>query len=328
MDPTLIPLVAPLAAFMVIALMGAAVYRMANQGGLLARKRLAAFAPAPTAAAAVAILEGSPLFKRQRFSSIESLDRLLQRKDYGAKLAIELARAGMPLRVGEYLLMRGVIGLGLLLAVRSVVGAWPLAIVAGVAGWFLPVLYVRFRQSKRVRQFDDQLVDALVLMANALKSGYSFLQAMEAISSEMPAPIGVEFEHALREIRVGGPVEEALSGIHQRVRSVDFELVVTAMVIQRQVGGNLTEILANIAYTIRERHRILREIRVLTAQERLSGYVIAALPAALVVLLSFMSPGYIQGMWNAPSGKLLLAGGFLMQMAGLFVIQKIVDIEV
>jgi tight adherence protein B len=327
-DSELIPLVAPLAVFMVIVLFGAGVYRIANQGGLLARRRLAAFAPASSGQAAIAVFEGSPLFKRQRFSSIDALDRLLARKDYGARLSVELARAGLPLRVGEYLLIRCVLALALVFEVRNQLGSLPVGLVAGLLGYFLPPLYVRFRQGKRLRQFDDQLVDALVMMANALKSGYSFLQAMEAISREMPEPIGVEFEQALREIRVGGAVEDALGGIHRRIKSADFELVVTAMVIQRQVGGNLTEILANIAYTIRERHRILREIRVLTAQERLSGYVIAGLPAALIVLLAFLSPDYIHNMWNDFSGKLLLGGGFVMQMLGLLVIRKIVDIEV
>ncbi len=245
-----------------------------------------------------------------------------------SQISLELARAALPLQVAEYLLLRISIAIALLLVVQNVAGSLPIALVAGVVGYFVPKLFVRWRQARRIRQFDDQLVDALVLIANALKSGYSFLQGMEAIATEMAEPVGVEFGQALREIRVGGSVEDALVGINDRVRSADFELVVTAMVIQRQVGGNLSEVLGSIAYTVRERHRILREIRVLTAQERLSGYVISALPLFLILVLSMVSPHYIQGMWSAMSGRLILATGFVMQVLGLLVIRRIVDIEV
>ena len=328
MSLQLVPLLAPLAVFVAVMLLGAGIYRTANHGGLLARKRLSVFAPSPSGTLAMPVIDGIPLLKRERFSSFQLLDRLLHRNNLGSRVALDLARAAVPLRVGEYFLLRWLAGFGLLLLVSHSTHALVIGLVAGVFGYFLPALYVRWRQHKRVREFDDQLVDALTLIANALKSGYSFLQGMEAIAREMPAPIGAEFEHALREIRVGGSVEDALVAISERVRSADFELVVTAMVIQRQVGGNLTEILSSIAYTVRERHRILREVRVLTSQERMSGYVIAALPVFMVVMLTFMSPGYIVGMWHDGTGRILLGAGFLMELFGLLVIRKIVEIEV
>ena len=331
MSPTtlqLVPLLAPVAIFLAVMLLGSGVYRTANHGGLLARKRLAAFAPASSGGLPLPAIEGSPLLKRERFSTFHVLDKLLRRNDFGARMSLDLARAALPLRVGEYLLLRWLVGFGVLLLAARGSRSVPIGLAVGVVGYFLPALYVSARQTKRVRAFDDQLVDALTLIANALKSGYSFLQGMEAIAREMPAPIGVEFEQALREIRVGGSVEDALVGISRRVRSADFELVVTAMVIQRQVGGNLTEILANIAYTVRERHRILREVRVLTSQERMSGYVIAGLPVFLVLALSFMSPGYISGMWTDSFGRVILAASFVMEVLGLLVIRKIVEIEV
>ena len=324
----LVPLIAPAAMFLAIMLLGAGVYRTANRGGLIVRKRLATFAPAPNGALAMPTIEGVPLLKHKSFSSFRGLDRLLHRNNVGMRISLALARAALPLRVGEYLLVRWLIGLALLLLVSQGAKSVPIGLVAGIGGYFLPALYVRWRIAKRVREFDDQLVDALTLIANALKSGYSFLQGMEAIAREMPAPIGVEFEQALREIRVGGSVEEALMSISERVRSTDFEMVVTAMVIQRQVGGNLTEILIGIAYTVRERHRILREVRVLTSQERMSGYVIAGLPVFLVVMLSVVSPGYISGMWLDPLGKIILGASLVMAVLGLLVIRKIVDIEV
>jgi tight adherence protein B len=328
MSMQLVPLLAPIAIFLAIVLFGAGLYRIVNQGGLLVRKRLAAFAPSGGGPVAMPVIEGVPLLKRQRFSSIAGLDKLLQRNDRGTRMARDLARAGLPLRVGEYVMIQWIAGIGLMLLTGRASSSVPIALISGIGGYFAPALYVRWRQAKRVREFDDQLVDSLTLIANALKSGYSFLQGMEAIAREMPAPIGVEFEQALREIRVGGSVEESLIAISDRVRSSDFELVVTAMVIQRQVGGNLTEILTSIAYTVRERHRILREVRVLTSQERMSGYVIAALPVFLVVMLSIMSPGYISGMWHDELGKFILGAGFVMEVLGLLVIRKIVEIEV
>ena len=327
MQSDLVPLLAPLGAFLVVLLFGSGLYRTANHGGLLARKRLAAFAPAPAVAPAP-LLATTPLLRQARFSSIALLDRLLLRNGLGDRLSLGLARAALPLRVGEYLLIRCLLGFALL--TLGWVGAHSaiLSIVGAAAGFFAPVLYVRWRQAQRTRQFDDQLVDGLTLISNALKSGYSFLQGMEAVAKEMPDPVGTEFGQALRHIRVGGAVEEALTGIGHRVRSADFDLVVTAMVIQRQVGGNMTEILSNIAWTVRERHRILREIRVLTAQERLSGYVIAALPLFLIVVLTIMNPSYLNGLWGHQSGKLMLAGGLVMDLFGLLVIHKIVEIEV
>ncbi|MDE3077720.1 MAG: type II secretion system F family protein, partial [Chloroflexota bacterium] len=288
----------PSLAFLSILLLGLGLYRTVNHGGIVAKQRVAAFAPAMAGGAAHRLsLEGGALFKRTRFSAIGFVDRLLQRRDMGEHLSLELARAALPLRVAEYLLIRWLAALAVLLLVRVGTHSLPLGVVGAAIGYFAPVLYVRQRQQRRLRQFDDQLVDALVLLANALKSGYSFLQGMETIAREMPDPIGVEFQEALREIRIGGPVDEGLMGIAKRVRSPDFELVVTAMVIQRQVGGNLAEVLANIAYTVRERHRILREVRVLTSQERMSGYIVAALPVALTVLLSMVSPTYLPAMF-------------------------------
>jgi tight adherence protein B len=321
-------LIAPSAAFITVLLFGFGIYRLANHGGLIARRRLNVFAPAPTTAGTLPLFEGSPLLQAKSFSSIGLLDWLLHRRNLGERLSLELARAALPLRVGEYLLARWLLGLALALIVKAATGALPLAIASCAIGYFLPVLYVRRRQGARVRKFDDQLVDGLTLLANSLKSGYSFMQGMEAIAREMPAPIGIEFNDVLKEIRMGGSVEEALMSMSQRVRSADFELVVTAMVIQRQVGGNLTEILSNIAYTVRERHRILREVRVLTAQERASGYTVAALPVFLVFLLSLANPNYIPGMWHDPFGRILLGVGFVMAFLGLLVMRKLVDIDV
>src|SRR5581483_2181443 len=234
----------------------------------------------------------------------------------------------LPLKVGEYLLLRFALGaflafMGWLLGLAAVI-----VLGLGCAGYAAPALYVQRRRQARLRQFEDQLVDALTLIANALKSGYSFLQGIEAVAREMPPPLGAEFEQVVREIRVGGSAEEALLKLCERVPSQDLELVVTAMIIQRQVGGNLADILSNIAYTVRERHRILREIRVLTAQERMSGNVVAGIPLALVLLMSITTPTYVSGMWATNAGKAMLGAGFVMELIGLLVIRRMVELEV
>jgi tight adherence protein B len=322
------PLILASGAFVTILLLGIGLFRSGNQGAMLVRRRLSAFAPAPTTVASATFIDGPVLLGPKSYSSIGIFEWLLKKGDIGTRLSIELARAGLALRVSEYLLARCLVAGTGAIAVRVVTGSMVLGVVIGIVGYFLPVLYVRRKKDARLRKFDDQVVDALVLMANALKSGYSFMQGMETIAREMPDPIGTEFAEALHEIRMGGSAEEALVSMSARVRSAEFELVVTAMVIQRQVGGNLTEILNGIAHTVRERHRILREVRVLTAQERMSGYIIAAMPAFLVVMLSLIHPGYIGGMWQEFFGKILLVVGFVMALLGLLVIRKLVDIDV
>lgn len=318
---------APAAAFAVVVLFATGLYRTANHSGLIARKRLAVFSPASTPQA-LPFNGASPLLKRQRFSSIGLLDRFLRSRAWSTRTSLDLARAALPLRVGEYVLIRAIAAVAMVLLARNAAAPLLLSVGFGAIGYMAPVLVVRYRQTQRVRQFDDQLVDSLVLIANALKSGYSFLQGMESVAREMPDPIGAEFEQALSEIRMGGAVEDGLIKIAERVRSTDFELVVTAMIIQRQVGGNLTEILTTIATTVRDRHRILREVRVLTAQERMSGYVVAALPVALVLLLTVSSPGYITQMWDDPAGKLILGLGGGLEVLGLLVIKRLVDVDV
>jgi tight adherence protein B len=319
---------APIAAFVVVVLFGAGLYRTLNQGGLLARRRIAAFSPAMGMVPLPIQSTGSALISPKRFSAIPFLDRLLQRNQWGDRLALELARADLPLRVGEYLLIRWLLAAVLGAAVAVKLEAPLLGAIGALVGYVLPALYVRWCKNRRLRAFDEQLVDALLLVANALKSGYSFLQGMEAVAREVPKPLGAEFGEALREIRIGGSVEDALQSMAQRIQSTDLDLVVTAMIIQRQVGGNLTEILTKISYTVRERHRILREIKVLTAQERMSGNIIAALPVVLVLLMAFTSPEYVPSMWGDPAGRIILALGGVFEVLGLVLIRRLVWLEV
>jgi tight adherence protein B len=207
-------------------------------------------------------------------------------------------------------------------------------LVAVLAGWWVPRFYVNRRKGKRLQAFNDHLADTITLIANALRAGASFLQAIELVVRETQPPISTEFNRVIREVNLGLPFEQALSNMVRRVRSDDLELMTTAITIQHQVGGNLAEILDSIAFTIRERVRIMGEIRVLTAQQRLSGYIVAGLPIFLIAILSVVAPGFMAPMFGPPEiiglpvGVLMLAFGAFMMLIGFLAIRRIVDIKV
>ncbi|MBI4498703.1 MAG: type II secretion system F family protein [Chloroflexi bacterium] len=282
------------------------------------------------AADAAAVPESVPLsvLRHRRFSNIAGIDRLLAQRDFAERIALDLARAGVPLRVGEYLFLLWACGLGIFTAVLAVTDSTILATPAGIAGFFLPRFYVRHRERSRVSRFNEQLVDAIVMITNSLKSGYGFLQGIRAVTRELPDPAAAEFSQLLQELTMGTPAEEALTNLTQRVRSKDLDMVVTAMLIQRQAGGNLAEILDNIAYTIRERLRIQREVRTLTAQERMSGYIIGAMPVFLLVLLSFANRSYVDVLISTPIGHLMLVAAAVLEVIGFLIINRIVAIDV
>jgi len=268
-------------------------------------------------------------------------DRAVSQRDWGSSMSRDLARADLQLRPSEYLAVRvgAIVGAPLvtfLLGQTFVPGLGnPLALlVAVVLGWFLPRWYVNRRKSKRLQAFNNHLADTITLVANALRAGASFLQAIELVVRETQPPVSTEFNRVIREVNLGLPFEQALANMVRRVRSEDLELLTTAITIQHQVGGNLAEILDSIAFTIRERIRIKGEIKTLTAQQRMSGYVVAGLPIFLVVLLSIIAPSFMEPMFGPPEilgiplGVIILAIGAVMMLIGFLAIRKIVDIEV
>jgi tight adherence protein B len=270
------------------------------------------------------------------------VDRVVERRDWGADMARELARADLQLRPSEYLALRtaAVIGAPLvafLLGKTLLPGLDnPLALLAAVIlGWWVPRYWLNRRKSKRLQAFNDHLADTITLVANALRAGASFLQAIELVVRETQPPISTEFNRVIREVNLGLPFEQALNNMVRRVRSDDLELMTTAISIQHQVGGNLAEILDSIAFTIRERIRIIGEIRVLTAQQRMSGYVVAGLPIFLMAILSVIAPSFMEPMFQDPPavmgipvGVILLILGGVLMFIGFMAIRRIVDIEV
>ncbi len=204
----------------------------------------------------------------------------------------------------------------------------PGLLLGGIIGGKLPGMLLQSHLKSRLRQAEQQLVDFLQLCANAMRAGHSFLQALELAAREMPNPTGQELTRSLREVSLGLTVEEALLRLVERVPSADLDLMITAVLIQRQVGGDLASILDNIASTIRERQRIKAEVKAITAQGRLSGVVISVLPIALAFFLATMNPDYISLLWTHPIGLAMLGAGVGSLLLGIYFINKVVKIDI
>ena len=239
----------------------------------------------------------------------------------------QLIRAGLPLRSEEFIVicLFFILFVPLLLAV--LVSNTLVAIMALMIGLFIPKIYLDLKKNKRLQLFNSQLGDALIVMANALRAGFGFQQAMDTVRREMPDPLATEFTWTLREMNLGISQDEALLNMGQRVKSDDLDLIITGIIIQKQVGGNLAEILENISGTIRERARIKKEIKVLTAQGRLSGLIIGVLPILLIFAMLTINPDYFNKMLHNPLGMMFLGAGAVLEVIGMFVIRKITDIE-
>ena len=273
--------------------------------------------------------------------AITNLNRVVEQRDFGANLARDIARADLKLKISEYLALWIGTTLGVpavmfaLSIVMPALGNPFLLLIGGLIGFMIPRFWLNRRKNGRLNQFNKQLPDTITLIANGLRAGSSFLQAIELVVREARPPVSVEFGRVIREVNLGLAFDEALENMVRRVRSDDLELMATAISIQHNVGGNLAEILDSIAYTIRERVRIKGEIRTLTAQQRLSGYVVGFLPIGLAGFLFIAAPGFMSPMFDdsvnimgLPAGVIILVvGGFMMFMGFMF-IRKIVDIEV
>jgi len=262
---------------------------------------------------------------------VEWVSKRVEKTSFGDRVARSLSRADLKFKVGEYFV---------LILVTILLGglvAWFLgnqhpvsAAIGSIAGAFAPGMYVRSQQKKRLQKFNDQLSDMLNLMVNGLRAGYSTMQAMEAISKELPPPICDEFRRVIQEMQIGIPMETALENLLRRIPSEDLDFVVTAINVQREVGGNLSEILDNISFTIRERVRIKGEVRVLTSQVRTSGSVLSMIPFFLVLVLWFLNPEYLLSMTD---GGPIVTAAIICVVLGLiftsyFIMMKIADIEV
>ena len=261
------------------------------------------------------------------------LENALANRSFGASVQRDLARANLRLTVGEYVFVH--IGA---MVVGGAVGAFvlrstPIGLVLVILGFYMPRLYVGLAQRRRLSAFNSQLADTIALLANSLRAGFSLLQAMETVSREAQAPTGEEFGRVVREVSLGLSPEAALANLVRRMESDDLDMAVTAINVQHEVGGNLAKVLDSIATTIRERVRIRGEIRSLTSQQRLSGYVISLLPVALAAGLFVVNPGYVGRLFSTeiflffPIIVLPIFAG-MMILSGFLVMRKIMEIEV
>ncbi|MGB9673027.1 MAG: type II secretion system F family protein [Anaerolineales bacterium] len=256
----------------------------------------------------------------------------IERSSWGESIARELARADLKLKPGEYIAVMiiaaiAVGGLAWLFGGRNII----FAMLGVIVGAWLPRFYVNRLKNQRLISFNNQLADMLNLMVNGLRAGYSTMQAMEAVSREMPSPISDEFRRVVQEMQIGIPMEQALDNLMRRVPSDDLDLIIAAINVQREVGGNLAEILDTISHTIRERVRIKGEIRVLTSQVVYSGRFLSLMPFIIAVILWLINRPYMMQFFNPETriiGITMLVIGGLMIIAGYFVMNKIASIEV
>jgi tight adherence protein B len=265
--------------------------------------------------------------QRNLVDPFATLSSDVQDKRFRIRVQRDLARANLKLRVSEYYGIRiGLaVGLGLLLGVLRD----PLSgVVGAILGYFVPRFWVGRRIGGRLSAFNKQLADTITLLSNSLRAGSSFLQSIELVSRETPAPMGEEMGRVVREVNLGLGMDEALANLVRRIKSDDLDLMVTAIGVQQQVGGNLAEILDTIAFTIRERVRIKGDINTLTAQGRMSGYLVAFLPIGIAVVLNMINPAFMAPLFSQLIGQILLGVGLVMMTIGFFAIQKIVSIKV
>lgn len=317
------------AVFFAIAIMGWAISQtLASRSASTVTGRIASFVEKVEKSAWTNVKTETPQKEEKKSDFWGEIDQLIEKKTFVQKMILEFQKADLKLRYSEYVgmyflvtLVPGIIGY---LITKTPVGFFMLA----GPGLVVPRFYVKFRQFQRIKKIDNQLVDALILISNSLKSGYSFLQGMELVAEEAPHPISSEFRRMLRETNLGYPLEQALDGLAERVPSEDLDLVVTVIKIQRQIGGNLAEILDKIVHTIRERIRIKGEINTLTAQGKLQGIILTLLPVGMAVGIYMMNPEFMMPLFTTLMGKAMLGAAFILQMIGGFMIKKIVEIKV
>lgn len=262
----------------------------------------------------------------------QAVDRAVAERSFTGNIRTDLARADLRLTVGEWLVVRAmgvVVGLGVGLGIGQMTDGLTAVVgfVGVIVGFFAPSIYLKMRIRGRVKKFVNQLGDTISLMANSLRAGYSLLQTMEMVAKETQPPIADEFQRVVHEVGLGINSQEAMQHLLRRIPSDDLDLLISAINIQHEVGGNLSQILEIIGHTIRERVRIKGEIGVLTAQQTISGYVISALPAVLGFVIFLLSPDYIMKMFKFP-WICMPIGSALMIVAGFFVMKKITAIEV
>jgi tight adherence protein B len=278
--------------------------------------------PAEQAAPDLALLRDEVL------SRIPAFDTWLRRSERVSLLQKMLAQGNVDVRAGNFLMLCVVSAL-LIGAIAAVAGGNLMFAWAGVLlGFFMPYAYAAHMRTKRFQKFEEKFPEAIDTLARAVRAGHAFTTALEMIANEVSEPVAGEFRQLYEEQKFGLPVRDALLNLADRIPLVDVKFFVTAVMLQRETGGNLAEILDNLSYVIRERFKILRQVRVHTAQGRLTMVLLMALPPMIVVIMLVLNPGFIQPLFTDPIGHALIVGGITLQTLGYFVIRRIIRIQV
>jgi tight adherence protein B len=321
---------AALLAFLVFVLVGLVVFGIGSlldrrsARARLIRERLAEERKGPERTAE----EELALMRDEQLSKIPLLDSLLRRSPRVSEIQKMLSQAGMNVRAGNFLGLCLLAGIGTALLALILAHRAEIAWAAMLIGFFLPYSYVTMKRQKRFAKFDELFPDAIDTLARAVRAGHAFTTALEMITSEINEPIAGEFRQLFEEQKYGMPVRDALMNLTERMPSVDVKFFVTAVMLQRETGGNLAEILDNLSYVIRERFKIQRQVRVYTAQGRLTMALLMGMPPLIVVTMLLINPAFIHPLFADPIGHTLLVGGLTLQTIGYFVIRKIIRIQV
>ncbi len=268
------------------------------------------------------------LLRDEVLSRIPAFDTILRRSDRVSQLQKILAQGSVDVRAGNFLILCGLSALALAAIAFFAGGNLLFGWAGALLGFFLPYAYASHMRTKRFARFEEKFPEAIDTLARAVRAGHAFTTALEMIANEVAEPVAGEFRQLYEEQKFGLPVRDALLNLADRVPLVNVKFFVTAVMLQRETGGNLAEILDNLSYVIRERFKILRQVRVHTAQGRLTMVLLMALPPTIVVLMLFLNPGFIRPLFTDPIGHALIVGGITLQTMGYFVIRRIIRIQV
>jgi tight adherence protein B len=272
--------------------------------------------------------EDSTVVKHAVQGPLPAIDRLLSGSGLGARLARLIDQSGVRTTPSAIIVISLVLGAAVGLATRLVLVQVFAAPAMAAFAAFLPFAWLRQRRGKRMKRFEEQFPEALDLLSRAIRAGHAFQTAMGMVAEELPDPVGPEFKKTFDQQNYGLPLKDALNELSERLKMLDVRFFVTAVLIQRETGGNLAEILDNLAHVVRERFKILRQVRVHTAHGRFTGYVLLALPAVLGVALSFLNPEHMELLFKERMGQMMLVGAIVMQTVGFMWIRQVIKIEV
>lgn len=267
-------------------------------------------------------------FKERLFKIFGAFGRIMPKSRYLSKKKKKLIQAAVPMKPEEFLGISIICALVISFLVYLFTKSIVMLIIFIFIGFLIPDLILERKKSMRLSKLNSQLPEALNIIANGVRAGFSFIQALGAVTKEITGPISDEFNKVLRDNVLGKPIEETLANMSERIGDEDLDMAITALIIQRQVGGNLAEVLDSISSTIRERVKLKRNVKTITAQGRVSALIVSVLPFALAAIISIISPGYLNALFTTMTGKIMIIIGLTLELLGIYILIKMVDIKV